>query len=134
VGSPPRTTKPATFDLLGKDLTEQSLIAVLICLPGPEQSSNPVRIGLLRLMLAGSETRHHRQSEIGLCLTEPYRNRGYESEAIRWILGWGFKTAGLHRIGLWAYAYNEGVLRLYERLGIVREGVIRESHLYEGMW
>ncbi len=117
-----------------KKIAQQSLIAVIICLPSPDQSSNPIPIGWIDLGLSGQETRQHRKSEIGLCLLEPYRNRGYGSEAIQWIVGWGFKTAGLHRIGVWAYEFNERALKVYERLGFVREAVIRESHFYDGRW
>jgi RimJ/RimL family protein N-acetyltransferase len=71
---------------------------------------------------------------IGISLAEPYRNKGYGSEAIRWILNWGFKTAGLHRIGIKVFAFNEGACRLYERLGFVREGIARESIFHDGKW
>ena len=63
-----------------------SLMAVIICLPPAQLSANPVPIGWIRLKCEGANFRHHRRSEIGISLAEPYRNQGHGSEAIRWIL------------------------------------------------
>ncbi|KAK3669355.1 hypothetical protein LTR78_010778 [Recurvomyces mirabilis] len=46
----------------------------------------------------------------------------------------GLSKAGLHRVTVKAFEYNEGARRLYERLGFTHEGTIRETSWYDGRW
>ncbi|KUH38663.1 MULTISPECIES: GNAT family N-acetyltransferase [Streptomyces] len=62
------------------------------------------------------------------------RDRGLGTEAVRLLLGYGFERLGLHRIHLEVYAFNPRALRVYERVGFVREGVGREALLHGGEW
>ncbi|MEU6350884.1 GNAT family protein [Streptomyces sp. NPDC047072] len=62
------------------------------------------------------------------------RGRGIGTEATRLIVGHGFEQLGLHRIELEAYGHNHRALRVYEKVGFVREGVRREAALREGVW
>ncbi|MET8976298.1 GNAT family protein [Streptomyces sp. NPDC004539] len=62
------------------------------------------------------------------------RGRGLGTEATRLIVGYGFDRIGLHRIGLEAYAFNSRALRVYEKVGFVREGIRREIELKDGEW
>ena len=126
-------TREHILGLMNK-FNNTSLICVIICLPPPQSSRDSIPIGWIRLKSEGSDLRNHRRSEIGISLAEPYRNQGYGSEAIRWMLKWGFTRAGLHRIGINTPEYNDGARRLYERLGFVREGMARECVLHEDRW
>ena len=61
--------------------------------------------------------------------------QGYGSEAIKWVLGWGFRIAGLHRIGVECFSYNAGARELYEgKLGFEFEGREREVLWHNGGW
>ena len=72
---------------------------------------------------------------VDLVATAPeHQGKGYGSEAVQWALGWGFDMAGLHRIGIEAFSYNEGAMRLYEKLGFVMEGRRREEIWFDGGW
>ncbi|GGQ21096.1 GNAT family N-acetyltransferase [Streptomyces roseolilacinus] len=62
------------------------------------------------------------------------RDRGLGTEAIRLLLAYGFERLGLHRVHLGVYAFNPRALRVYERVGFVREGVERQALLHEGAW
>jgi RimJ/RimL family protein N-acetyltransferase len=62
------------------------------------------------------------------------RDRGLGREAVRLLLGYGFEQLGLHRVHLEVYAFNPRALRVYERVGFVREGVAREALLHDGAW
>ncbi|MFC8779670.1 GNAT family N-acetyltransferase [Streptomyces nigra] len=62
------------------------------------------------------------------------RGRGLGTEATRLIVGYGFEQLGLHRIQLEAYGHNARALRVYEKVGFVREGVRREADLRDGVW
>lgn len=62
------------------------------------------------------------------------RGKGYGSEAIRLMLGYGFETLNLHRIQLDVFEFNEAGIRCYERIGFVKEGVLREHLFREGRY
>lgn len=143
-----------------KQRLETAIIAVIVCLPppsGPEQATGtdtakddapaptqaqpdkkaagPTPIGLISL--AGStsmRTAQHRNANVGIDILPPYQRRGYGSEAIRWVVGWGFQDYGLHRIGIESFSHNEGAGRLYERLGFVPEQRKREVLWFRGGW
>lgn len=60
--------------------------------------------------------------------------RGLGTEATRLIVGYGFEEPGLglHRISLEVYAFNPRARRVYEKVGFVTEGVLRDALLWEG--
>jgi RimJ/RimL family protein N-acetyltransferase len=60
------------------------------------------------------------------------RGQGYGSEAMALVLDYAFDVVGVHRVELDVYAYNEGAIRAYERLGFVHEGRLREVLLWDG--
>lgn len=92
-------------------------------------------IGLISLTGATSmRTAQHRNANIGVDILPPYQRRGYGSEAIRWVVEWGFETYGLHRIGIESFSHNEGAGRLYERLGFVPEQRKRDALWFRGGW
>ncbi len=55
-----------------------------------------------------------------------YRGQGYGGEALGLMLRFAFHEINLHRVQLSVFSYNERAIRLYERLGFMREGVMRE--------
>ncbi|PMD41105.1 acyl-CoA N-acyltransferase, partial [Hyaloscypha variabilis F] len=61
----------------------------------------------------------------------PHQGKGYGTEAINWALDWAFRVAGMHCVRLWCFSFNKGALRLYERIGFVREGIERESYYHD---
>ncbi len=62
------------------------------------------------------------------------RNRGLGTEAVRLIVGYGFEHLGLHRIALEVYSFNPRARRVYDKVGFVAEGVLRDSLLWDGEW
>ncbi|WP_158841806.1 GNAT family N-acetyltransferase [Saccharothrix deserti] len=58
--------------------------------------------------------------------------RGLGTEAVRLIVGYGFEKLGLHRISLEVYAFNPRARRVYEKVGFVAEGVLRDALLWDG--
>ncbi|EPE26320.1 Acyl-CoA N-acyltransferases (Nat) [Glarea lozoyensis ATCC 20868] len=124
----PMTTKEANSH--HAYVSSRTLLGVIICLPNPERTS----IGSLYLTAPKPGAEHHRNSYISIDIIADYQRKGYGSEAIEWALNWGFKIAGLHRIGIEAFSYNEGARQLYERLGFVYEGCKRELLWFNGDW
>lgn len=120
---------------------ETQLLSAIVCLPPPspdstkpssEPPSKPTPIGFIFLFASDPRETHHRRSEVGLGIAKPYQGQGYGSEAITWVLDFGFRRAGLHRIGISAFAWNTGAVRLYERLGFVVESRQREMYWHDG--
>jgi RimJ/RimL family protein N-acetyltransferase len=62
------------------------------------------------------------------------RGRGLGTEAIRMFLGYGFEHLGLHRISLDVLNFNPRARRVYDKLGFVAEGVLREEHRWGDQW
>src|SRR2546425_5336945 len=77
----------------------------------------------------------HRSTEIDIVIGHPvYRERGYGSDAIREFLRFLFDAVGLHRVWLATYEYNARARRVYEKLGFVQEGIMREADYVDGRW
>ena len=56
-------------------------------------------------------------------------SKGYGTEALNLMLGYGFDQLNLHRIFLTVFSFNERAIHTYEKVGFRREGVFRE-HMY----
>ena len=80
------------------------------------------------------ETADAREADIGYELDPAYWGRGYATEAMRAVVGWGFSEMRLHRISAWCIADNAGSVRVLEKLGMQREGRLREKLYFKGRW
>lgn len=67
----------------------------------------------------------------GVDVAEEHRGHGHATEAIRLILRYYFEELRYHKANVGVHSYNEPSLRLHDRLGFTREGVIREA-VYTG--
>ncbi|MFI9817990.1 GNAT family N-acetyltransferase [Saccharothrix variisporea] len=67
-----------------------------------------------------------------ICFVPGAVGRGMGTEATRLIVGYGFEVLGLHRISLEVYAFNPRARRVYEKVGFVAEGVLRDALLWDG--
>jgi len=101
--------------------------------PSPGSADLLTRVGTVSLDWSQS-SRHHRQGQLGILVATPHQGKGYGTEAIRWVLDWAFGVAGLHAVRLAAFSYNARAVKLYERIGFVKEGVKRESLYYNYQW
>jgi len=62
------------------------------------------------------------------------RGQGYGTEAVRLLLDFGFKDLNLHRVYLHVFGSNEAALKMYEKVGLVREGVLRAAAYIDGRY
>lgn len=62
------------------------------------------------------------------------RDRGLGTESARLIVGYAFERLGLHRVELMVYAFNPRARRVYEKVGFVAEGVLRDVLRWDGGW
>jgi RimJ/RimL family protein N-acetyltransferase len=75
-----------------------------------------------------------RQGEIGFTIAPEHQGHGYATEAARCLLGYLFGARGKHRVTACCDARNAASARVLERLGMRREGHLRESTWAKGEW
>ncbi|KAF2159883.1 hypothetical protein M409DRAFT_29692 [Zasmidium cellare ATCC 36951] len=114
---------------------ERCLLAAMICIKAPDGQSpdNAFPIGIISLKdpnLPGG--RHLRSAKLGINLLPEYQNQGYGTEAVRWCLEWGFKQAGLHKIGTYVYEHNVPSMKLCEKVGFKLDGRMRDEVWFDG--
>ncbi len=63
-----------------------------------------------------------------------YKGKGVAKEASKLILAYGFEKLALNRIYLFTEVENIGAQMLFERVGFVREGVIRQDIVSHGKY
>lgn len=56
-----------------------------------------------------------------------YWGKGYGTDAMRLLLGFGFREWNLHRVSLLVFGYNPRALRSYEKCGFRVEGRVRQQ-------
>ncbi|MDO8108226.1 GNAT family protein [Isoptericola sp. b441] len=80
--------------------------------------------------------RHSRNANLRLALRPGQRGRGFGGEAIQLVLDHAFDEGGLalHRVSLEVLSINPRAYALYESLGFVVEGRLREAHLDGEHW
>jgi RimJ/RimL family protein N-acetyltransferase len=71
---------------------------------------------------------------IGYGLARPFWGQGYATEAARALVGFGFGTLGLHRIFATCDVRNVASARVLEKVGMRREGHLREDKWVRGQW
>ncbi|WP_455360870.1 GNAT family N-acetyltransferase [Streptomyces sp. SYSU K21746] len=71
--------------------------------------------------------------EVGCWLEPAAAGRGLVTAASRCLIDWAFGERGMHRVEWIASAANARSLAVAKRLGMTREGTMRESHLYRGV-
>ena len=86
----------------------------------------------LGLGLAVEIDREAREVELGYVVAPDARGRGVATAMLRALTEWAFAEAGAVRIRLVVDVVNEASLRVAERCGYVREGVMRSVHFKGG--
>jgi RimJ/RimL family protein N-acetyltransferase len=74
-----------------------------------------------------------REGELGFIVAPAARGRGVASRALILLSRWALGPVGLERVELRIDAENAGSLRVAERAGFLREGVLRSVHLKQGI-
>ena len=76
--------------------------------------------------------REHRRATIGYALGRAAWGRGYAMEAVRAVVGFAFGELGLFRVDADVDPRNAPSIRLLERLGFQREGLLRARYHVNG--
>ncbi|TFK40553.1 acyl-CoA N-acyltransferase [Crucibulum laeve] len=76
----------------------------------------------------------NRCGEISIAILPEFWNKGYGTEAIRFMVDHGFHSLALHRISLGVHAINDRAIAVYRKIGFIEEGRIRERVWVNGAW
>ncbi|MEU7135010.1 GNAT family protein [Streptomyces sp. NPDC046261] len=71
--------------------------------------------------------------EVGCWLEESAVGRGLVTRAITVLVDWAVEVRGIHRVEWQASSANAESLKVAQRLGMERDGVLRESHVHRGV-
>lgn len=88
-------------------------------------------IGTVRVAVTDAK---HRSGDVGFALNDEFSGKGYMTEAVSRVLQIGFEELGLNRIWATADVSNTASWRLMERVGMQREGLLRQDKLVRGAW
>jgi len=74
----------------------------------------------------------YRSARIGYCLDDAAWGQGFATESAGSLLQWGFDTLDLNRVQAETDTRNGASSRVLEKLGFVREGMLREDCVVNG--
>jgi diamine N-acetyltransferase len=79
--------------------------------------------------------KRNRLAECGLFIGERrHWGKGLGRDTLLTLLRYGFETLNLNRVQLRVMGFNERAIHLYEKIGFVREGSMREAHFHQGRY
>ena len=84
------------------------------------------------LALAFGIDREESEAELGYIVVPDQRGRGTGTAILRALTDWAFAEAGMERLRLVIDTLNPASLRVAERAGYVREGVMRSGYFKNG--
>ena len=67
----------------------------------------------------------HQRAEAGIVIMKPHRRKGYAQAALRELADYALQTLHLHQLYAVIAADNEAALRLFEKAGYERQGVLK---------
>jgi len=92
---------------------------------------NGAHIGLAELYDISD---YERRCLWGIILTKAYWRQGYGTEAAGLVLAYVFKELGFRRLKSYTHSGNVASMKFQEKLGFVREGVLRQEYFYGGAY
>ncbi len=110
-----------------EDLAQGTAVAFFIFDRKTNQLLGGITLGNIRHGVA--QTGH-----IGYWMGERFAGRGYMLEAVRLVADYAFGVLHLHRIEAACIPGNERSVRVLEKAGFQREGLLRSYLRINGMW
>jgi len=80
------------------------------------------------------ESPEHLRGTMGYLIAPAAQGQGYATEAAQAVLDFGLTEGGLHRITATCDPENAGSTRVLEKIGMSREGHLRDHFLIRGEW
>ena len=75
---------------------------------------------------------HNRSAELGLLVDPDERRKGFGREALYLVCRYLFDHRGLNKVYAQTAAFNQGAIRLLEKMGFQRDGVLRRHYFHMG--
>ncbi|MCG8639342.1 MAG: GNAT family N-acetyltransferase, partial [Desulfobacterales bacterium] len=75
-----------------------------------------------------------REWEIGYALHPDHWGNGYASEAAKLLLKYAFENLNAHKVVGFCNADNKKSASLMERIGMKRDGILREGRILNNKW
>lgn len=77
----------------------------------------------------------HRAAELQIRIGTPaLRGKGHGTDAVRLLLDFAFRDLNLRRVYLHVFCDNAAAVRVYEKAGFVREGLLRGAAYVDGKY
>ncbi|MDO5610128.1 MAG: spermidine N1-acetyltransferase [Pseudomonadota bacterium] len=112
-------------ELFAKHIHDQSERRFII------EDRERVRVGLVELV----EINHlHRRAEFLIMIAPEYQRRGYAGIATRLAINYAFRVLNLYKLYLLVDIDNMPAIRIYERCGFQREGLLRDEYFSDGRY
>lgn len=89
-------------------------------------------IGTCAFMNLDQRNRH---AELAIVIGDKnYWGKGYGKDIMAQLIEWGFEGLNLHRLYLHVFDFNKRAIALYEKMGFVQEGRMREMLYRNGKY
>lgn len=76
----------------------------------------------------------NRKSEILVFLKREFQKQGIGNSALSELIDYVFNVMNFHRLEAEIFSYNKSAIALFEKLGFVREGILREARYLDGKY
>ncbi len=110
-----------------EEFSRGNAVPFLIVLKQTGEIVGGISVGNIRRGVAQS-------GQIGYWMGEPFAGRGLMAEAVRLVVGHCFGPLRLHRIEAACIPGNERSVRVLEKAGFTREGLLRSYLKINGLW
>jgi len=71
---------------------------------------------------------------VGYAMDEIYIGKGIVTEAVKMVVRFAFEQVGLHRVEAYVSTQNSASIRVLEKSGFQREGLLRKLLYINGQW
>lgn len=106
--------------------TPRTIYRFAICFP-PRETAR----GMIKLARQWEEIR---EWDVGWALHPQEWGMGYAAEAAWQVMDWAFRELNVHRIVAFCHVDNAASMRVMEKLGMHRDGRLRETRWLNGRW
>ncbi|MBM7543490.1 diamine N-acetyltransferase [Weissella beninensis] len=76
----------------------------------------------------------HRNTEIQIIVDSKYQGQGLAQMAMNKGLEYAFKVLNMHKVHLYVDVENKAAIHIYNKLGFIKEGCLRQHFFAEGKY
>lgn len=96
------------------------------------ETKEGLHIGLCGLHRGRPE---ERTADLGIMIGDKdYHERGFGTDAMLTIVGFGFEQMNLHKVSLGVFDFNQRAQAVYRKVGFVEEGRDRDGYFQDGRY